>query len=75
MATPLPQPASEGSPGTRGTLDLLVGHENQPDSDPPTNGDRDHQQIQHSYHHRHHPHLHDNHKKKRNSQGSHSEEA
>lgn len=68
LPTPMPQPASEGSPITRATLDLLVGHENQPDSETSTNKDRDHQQIQHSHHYRHHhPHLPGNHKKKRSS--------
>ena len=67
--TPLPQPASDESPLARGTLDLLVGHENKPDSETPTNGDHDHhQEITHQHHHQYH----DNHKKKRISQCSHT---
>lgn len=77
LATPLPQTVSEESPDTRATLDLLVGHENQPDTDTPTNGDRVRQHQNHHRHHQHHHHHHhhDNHKKKRSSQSSHSEEA
>lgn len=69
--TPLPAPGPELPP--RGTLDLLVGHQNQPEMDALM-----HPEHQHQYHHQHlhhHHHHHGNHKKKRSSQSSHSEEA
>ncbi|CAL7935295.1 uncharacterized protein LOC143428340 isoform X2 [Xylocopa sonorina] len=71
VATPLPPPVNDQAGLPRGTLDLLVGHQNQPETDAlmhPT----DHQ---HQHHHHHHHHHHGNHKKKRSSQGSHSDEA
>ncbi|CAK9834319.1 hypothetical protein ANTRET_LOCUS10867 [Anthophora retusa] len=70
VATPLPPPTTEQSGLPRGTLDLLVGHQNQPETDALMHTEQHHQQ----YHHHHH-HHHGNHKKKRSSQGSHSDEA
>ncbi|XP_018314692.1 uncharacterized protein [Mycetomoellerius zeteki] len=70
IATPIP-PTSEQAPVVpKGTLDLLVGHQNQPETDALM------QHREHHHHHQHHSyHHHNNHKKKRSSQGSHSEEA
>ncbi|XP_043286000.1 uncharacterized protein [Venturia canescens] len=74
VATPLPPPATDQPPVPRGTLDLLVGHQNQPETDALMQ--TEHQQQPHHHHHNHHHnHHHGNHKKKRSSQGSHSEEA
>ncbi|XP_067207544.1 transcription initiation factor TFIID subunit 2-like [Linepithema humile] len=70
MATPVPPAANEQTPAVpKGTLDLLVGHQNQPETDALMQ-----QHREHHHHHQHHSH-HNNHKKKRSSQGSHSEEA
>ncbi|KOX77502.1 hypothetical protein WN51_09826 [Melipona quadrifasciata] len=69
VATPLPPPANDQAGLPRGTLDLLVGHQNQPETDALMHTEHQHQ------HHHHHHHHHGNHKKKRSSQGSHSDEA
>lgn len=71
VATPIPPPTSEQAPAVaKGTLDLLVGHQSQPETD----ALMQHREFHH--HHQHHNyHHHNNHKKKRSSQGSHSEEA
>ncbi|KMQ95035.1 hypothetical protein RF55_4773 [Lasius niger] len=74
VATPIPPVATtEQAPPAvpKDTLDLLVGHQNQPETDA---------LMQHREHHHHHHqhynyHHHNNHKKKRSSQGSQSEEA
>ncbi|XP_017879611.1 uncharacterized protein LOC108624669 isoform X2 [Ceratina calcarata] len=72
VATPLPvatQTTTElGAALSGGTLDLLVGHQNQPETDALM-----HEQHQQQHHHHHYHHHH--HKKKRSSQGSHSDEA
>jgi len=69
VATPVPAATSEQAAAVpKGTLDLLVGHQDQPETDALM------QHREHHYHHQHH-HHHNNHKKKRSSQGSHSEEA
>ncbi|XP_011310757.1 uncharacterized protein [Fopius arisanus] len=60
VATPLP-PSNPPEPPARGTLDLLVGHENPPETE----------QMIHHHHYR----PHGNHKKKRISQSSDPEEA
>nr|XP_003705726.1 PREDICTED: uncharacterized protein F53A9.9-like [Megachile rotundata] len=70
VATPLPPPANDQTGLSRGTLDLLVGHQNQPETDALMHTDHRHQHHQH-----HHHHHHGNHKKKRSSQCSHSDEA
>lgn len=67
VATPLPPPANDQAGLPRGTLDLLVGHQNQPETDALMHTDHHHEH--HSHHH------HGNNKKKRSSQGSHSDEA
>lgn len=66
IATPVPpvQSGDQSSAVTRGTLDLLVGHENPPATN---------QMIHH--HHHHHHRQQGNHKKKRSSQGSEHEDA
>lgn len=71
VATPVPPATSEqAAAAPKGTLDLLVGHQDQPETDALM------QHREHHYHHQHHNHHHhNNHKKKRSSQGSHSEEA
>ncbi|XP_012057693.1 PREDICTED: uncharacterized protein LOC105620824 [Atta cephalotes] len=71
IATPIPPTTGEQAPVVpKGTLDLLVGHQNQPETDALM------QHREHHHHHQHHSyHHHNNHKKKRSSQGSHSEEA
>ncbi|XP_070162928.1 uncharacterized protein [Polyergus mexicanus] len=72
VATPIPPTTSEQAPAVpKDTLDLLVGHQNQPETDALMQHREHHQQ-----HHHHHQHHHyNNHKQKRSSQGSHSEEA
>ncbi|CAD6215890.1 GSCOCG00000707001-RA-CDS [Cotesia congregata] len=63
VATPLPPPSTaDQSSVAKGTLDLLVGHENPPETE---------QMIHHHQHHRHHG----NHKEKRSSQSSDVEKA
>ncbi|XP_076636978.1 uncharacterized protein LOC143349526 isoform X2 [Colletes latitarsis] len=70
VATPFP-PAATNQPGLpRSTLDLLVGHQNQPETDALM-----HTEHHHQHHHHQHRHYHDNHKKKRSSQCSHSDDA
>ncbi|XP_076246245.1 uncharacterized protein LOC143186454 [Calliopsis andreniformis] len=71
-ATPLPPPANDQPALPRGTLDLLASHQNQPETDALMHPEH-HHQHQHRHHH-HHDH-HGNHKKKRSSQGSQSDEA
>lgn len=67
VTTPVPPTTNEQAPAPKSTLDLLVGHENQPESD---------SLMHREHHHQHHNHHHhNNHRKKRSSQGSHSEEA
>ncbi|TGZ52743.1 Uncharacterized protein DBV15_02517 [Temnothorax longispinosus] len=69
VATPIPPPVSEQAPAVpKGTLDLLVGHQSQPETDALVQQHRE-------FHHHHQHYHHNNHKKKRSSQGSHSEEA
>ncbi|XP_076299291.1 uncharacterized protein LOC143218152 isoform X2 [Lasioglossum baleicum] len=63
VATSFAPPANEPPSLPRGTLDLLVGHPNQPETDA---------LMHHHPHHHHHP---TNYKKKRSSHGSHSDEA
>ncbi|KYN13519.1 hypothetical protein ALC57_14223 [Trachymyrmex cornetzi] len=70
IATPIPPTGEQVPVVPKGTLDLLVGHQNQPETDALM------QHREHHHHHQHHSyHHHNNHKKKRSSQGSHSEEA
>ncbi|XP_018347289.1 PREDICTED: uncharacterized protein LOC108751551 [Trachymyrmex septentrionalis] len=70
IATPIPPTGEQAPVVPKGTLDLLVGHQNQPETDALM------QHREHHHHHQHHSyHHHNNHKKKRSSQGSHSEEA
>ncbi|XP_012285705.1 uncharacterized protein LOC105702604 [Orussus abietinus] len=72
VATPLPPSMPEQVPVSGGTLDLLVGHQNQPETDSLMHSDHHHSHHHHQHHHNHHG----NHKKKRSSQSSHhSEEA
>lgn len=68
VATPLPPPsATDQSSVAKGTLDLLVGHENPPETE---------QMIHHHHHHPHHQQRHHaNHKEKRTSQSSEPEKA
>ncbi|XP_078042239.1 uncharacterized protein LOC144472775 [Augochlora pura] len=63
VATSFQPPAAEQAGLPRGTLDLLVGHQNQAEIDT----------LMHQ--HPHHHHQHTNYKKKRSSHGSHSDEA
>ncbi|XP_012251040.1 uncharacterized protein LOC105683184 isoform X2 [Athalia rosae] len=74
MATPIP-PVGTDPPARGGTLDLLVGHQNQNHQNTPELDALMHSDHQHHHHHHHNPHHHGNHKKKRSSQGSHTEEA
>ncbi|XP_034939893.1 lateral signaling target protein 2 homolog [Chelonus insularis] len=67
VATPLPPSnTTDQSSVAKGTLDLLVGHENPPETE---------QMIHHHHHHHHHHRHHGNHKEKRSSQGSQAESA
>ncbi|XP_015187460.1 PREDICTED: uncharacterized protein LOC107072216 [Polistes dominula] len=83
IATPLPPSTNEHNHQamvSRGTLDLLVGHQNQPETDALMRTEQQqeqqqqHQQQQYQHYHHHHQH-HGNHKKKRSSQSSYPDEA